>query len=691
LSALDGILDKLAGVKQQGSGFIARCPAHEDRRQSLSVSTGDDGRVLLKCHAGCEVDSMLDAIGLVPADLFERREPRERGRVVAEYEYRDETGVLLYVVERHSPKKFLQKKPARGGGWEYRLNGVRRVPYRLADVRAAIAAGRWVLIVEGEKDVERLAPLKFAATCNAGGAGKWREEWSPIFEGAKVAIVPDNDVAGRKHAGQVGAWLSEVAADVRLVTLPDVGEHGDVSDWLAKGHDVAELRDLIGNAPTWHPLDEPSHSFPPENRATAQPPPLADEPRILDRFRSEVRGRGLVGEERNAATLYLVLTSRLLDRQVSAGVKGHSSSGKSWTVQTVVEYFPRDAVIEFTAMSERALVYSTQEFKHRTLVVYELTGLREGVEDDMTSYFVRTLLSEGRIDYEVTVRDKEGGFTTKKIVKEGPTNLIFTTTKTRVHAENETRVLSLHTDDSSEQTARVLAELANESNGARADEEWQALQRWLAVADNEVTIPFAAALAERVPPVAVRLRRDFGALLSLIRAHAVLHQRTRARDEAKRIIATLDDYAVVRELVGATLAEGVESTVAPIVRETVTTVTRLATDAGVMARAVAEELRIDKSNASRRLSRAADVGYLRNLEDRRGKPARWVLGEPLPEDVALLPEPADLADGCAVARSPEGKECEPLDPDDPDYGYKLALARAAEVQRARTRAAEAAE
>ena len=97
----------------------------------------------------------------------------------------------------------------------------------------------------------------------------------------------------------------------------------------------------------------------------------------------------------------------------------------------------------------------------------------------MTSYFVRTLLSEGRIDYEVTVRGKDGGFTTKKIVKQGPTNLIFTTTKTRVHAENETRILSLATDDSREQTARVLLELADEDNGDGDLESWRDFQRWL--------------------------------------------------------------------------------------------------------------------------------------------------------------------------------------------------------------------
>ena len=72
-----------------------------------------------------------------------------------------------------------------------------------------------------------------------------------------------------------------------------------------------------------------------------------------------------------------------------------------------------------------------------------------------------------------------------------------------------------------------------------------------------MTIPYSQQLAERVPPVAVRLRRDFGSLLALIRAHAILHQATRDRDDDGRIIATLDDYAVVRDLVADTIAEGV--------------------------------------------------------------------------------------------------------------------------------------
>jgi hypothetical protein len=403
-----------------------------------------------------------------------------------------------------------------------------------------------------------------------------------------------------------------------------------------------------------HPLSSLDSTAHPHTRSSTSAqvpcPPLAQLHSILDAVADEVGSRGLVGEERLAKTLYLVLTSRLLDQQVSAGVKGHSASGKSYTVETVVRLFPPEAYLTFTAMSQHALVYSAEEYAHRTLVVYEVTALREGNEDDLTSYFVRSLLSEGRIEYPVTVRGKDGGFVTKTIVKEGPTNLVFTTTKTQVHAENETRILSLATDDSREQTARVLLQLADERSSSTDLEEWRGLQRWLAGAEHRVVVPYALGLAQRVPPVAVRLRRDFGALLALIRAHAMLHQANRDRDAAGCVIATVEDYEVVRDLVADVIAQGVGATVAATVRETVAAVATLEPDdeEGVTVRAVSDVLHLDRSNVARRLNVAADGGYVRNLEDRRGRPGRWVLsGDPLPDAVDLLPDPVQLRNTCA--------------------------------------------
>jgi hypothetical protein len=506
---------------------------------------------------------------------------------------------------------------------------------------------------------------------NAGGGKVALADWHDVaLNGRRVIIAFDGDVARkepvRKAARALGDYLAAMkGARPEYLWLPDTDEKTGLDDYLLD-HGVDELWARV--KPTPPPMSAVTLS-PPERTATAQPPsstvmpPIARLHRILDQLGDEIRAHGLAGEEKLAKTLYLVLTSRLLDQQVSAGVKGHSASGKSYTVQLVTQFFPRHAYLEMTAMSEHALVYSPEQYAHRTLIVYEVVALREGAEDNMTAYFIRSLLSEGRIEYPVTVRDKDGGFTTKTIVKEGPTNLIFTTTKTQVHAENETRILSLTTDDSRAQTARVLLELADETNGDSDLADWRDLQSWLAGAEHRVTIPYARQLAEQIPPIAVPLRRDVGALLALVRAHAVLHQATRERDDDGRIIATLDDYAVVRDLVAETITEGVGATVSDTVRAAVAAVARLATEHGVMARAVAEELGVDKSTAGRRLGRAADGGYVRNLEDKRGKPGRWVIGDPLPETVELLPDPVQLATadnivdlrGCAVAPFPGGK------------------------------------
>ena len=515
-------------------------------------------------------------------------------------------------------------------------------------------------ITEGSKKADAAVCAGLACIALAG-VWSWRgtnsssgkaavADWHDIaLNGRPVVLAFDSDVvrkrAVRQALTQFAAYLASKGAAVRYLHPPhtDDGKTG-LDDYLA-GHTVDELHTLVRPEPPEVVDAAPS---PPETGATPQHPKSSGMPsvavlrRILDGVGDEVRVRGLVGEERLAQTLYLVLTSRLLDKQVSAGVKGHSASGKSYAVETITRFFPPEAYLEFTAMSERALVYSPEQYSHRTLIVYEVVALREGVEDDMTSYFVRSLLSEGRINYPVTVRDKDGGFTTKTIIKEGPTNLIFTTTKTRVHAENETRILSLGTDDSREQTARVLLELADEGQGGDDLSEWQDLQRWLTGAEHRVTIPYAKALVEKIPPVAVRLRRDVGSLLALIRSHAVLHQATRQKDQAGRIVADLDDYAVVRDLVADVMAEGVGATVSETVRETVEAVAAIAPPNGIELRALADRLKLDKSNVSRRLARAADGGYVRNLEDKRGKPGRWVIGDPLPEAADLLPDPEKL-------------------------------------------------
>ena len=67
---VDRLLAKLPDAKRNGHGWTARCPAHDDRRASLSIAEGDDGRALVKCHAGCKADAICAAVGLTVLDLM---------------------------------------------------------------------------------------------------------------------------------------------------------------------------------------------------------------------------------------------------------------------------------------------------------------------------------------------------------------------------------------------------------------------------------------------------------------------------------------------------------------------------------------------------------------------------------------------------------------------------------------------
>ncbi len=358
---------------------------------------------------------------------------------------------------------------------------------------------------------------------------------------------------------------------------------------------------------------------------------------------------------------YLAVTSRLLERPVSIALKGPSSGGKSHVVERVLSFVPESAYYALTAMSEPTLAYSEEPIKHRFLVICEAAGM----SGEFATYLMRSLLSEGRVRYE-TVEKTSEGIKARLIEREGPTGLIVTTTATRLHPENETRLLSLTVSDTQAQTQAVMVALANEVGQAMPDlEVWHALQVWLESAEHRVCIPYAKQLAALIPPVAVRLRRDFGALLNLIRAHALLHQATRERDAEGRIVATIEDYAAVRELVVDLVGEGVEATVPATVRETVEAVKRLREDSNgepVTVTDLARELRLDRSAVSRRVRNAKDRGYLRDLEENLRKPSRLVLGDDLPDDLQILPKPEDVRAGMQKRASSNARPDEAQEP-----------------------------
>jgi hypothetical protein len=316
-------------------------------------------------------------------------------------------------------------------------------------------------------------------------------------------------------------------------------------------------------------------------------------------------------------------------------------------VQGVLDLFPKSAYFCMTAMSEKALAYFAESLEHRFMVLFEA----EGMSGKFATYFVRSLLSEGCLKYDTVERGPDGP-RAKHIERPGPTGLITTTTLPKLHPENETRFFSVPVNDTPEQTARILLAIAG--NRAQAHQidlaAWIKFQEWLSTGERRVIVPYAENLAGLVPPLAIRLRRDFPALLTLIESHALLHRESRERDQEERIVATMEDYAAIKELVADLISEGVSASVSPTIRETVEAVKVLYEQFpyGVSLSELAKALKLDKSVVSRRVAAAEKDHYLLNEEPQRGKPARLRVGEPLPDEVQVLPT-VETLDRCSVA------------------------------------------
>jgi len=283
-------------AKKQGAGWQGHCPAHKDKSPSFTVDHGRNGGIVLKCHRGCDIDSICSALGITQADLFP---PKQKQTTQAQgkpkynldkvYDYKDESGALLFQAVRqrladpakfpNEPRKqFRQRKPDGKGGWVWNLQGVRRVLYGLPELIAANPDAT-VWIVEGEKDRDRLKSLGLVSTCNPMGAGKWLDEYSDFLLGRDVIIIPDNDpqaiapdgslrfhpdgrpvLPGQDHAQEVAASLHGKAKSIRVLELPNLPEKGDVSDWLDAGGTEDQLCKMADALPEWIPVANNGHA-----------------------------------------------------------------------------------------------------------------------------------------------------------------------------------------------------------------------------------------------------------------------------------------------------------------------------------------------------------------------------------------------------------------------------------------------
>jgi putative DNA primase/helicase len=267
MTPLERVLARFPSARAVKGGYEARCPAHDDRRASLFISTGDDGRALLFCHARCPTRAVLKAIGLTFPDLFpanserpsrpwvktpsppsSRPEPPQKPkRVYATPEkaalayglgHPDRTWVyqaadaveIGRVLRWNYPNGLKAIRPLAtvSHGWVLGSPCRPRGLYGLPEILRLSAETVW--LCEGEKCADWVASLGLLGTSTWGGAnGIQHADLTPLL-GRRVVIVPDHDEAGIAYARDCIRLLSGCASQLEIVPPRCFAWKQDIAD-----------------------------------------------------------------------------------------------------------------------------------------------------------------------------------------------------------------------------------------------------------------------------------------------------------------------------------------------------------------------------------------------------------------------------------------------------------------------------
>ncbi|QJW95618.1 hypothetical protein [Frigoriglobus tundricola] len=369
-----------------------------------------------------------------------------------------------------------------------------------------------------------------------------------------------------------------------------------------------------------------------------------ENPMMIERISADIQDAGVVGERELALALYLVGSSAQLPEPLAAVVRGPSSSGKSFLVETVASFFPPEVTLKATDLSPNALYYFPPgELRHRWVVAGERSRMENDERAEATRA-LREMISAGRLSKAVAVKEADT-IVSRLIVQEGPIAFVETTTLEDIFAEDANRCLIFNTDERDEQTRRILSATASRAAGkvqnqpARCRAIHYAIQRMLP--RTNVVIPFAPDLAALLPASRVEERRDLSKVLRFIRASALLHHRRREEDIDGHVVATLADYQLALRLAACGLDAARSGLSDPARRCFEVLCDRFGRNE---FDSIAAETAAAKSRSSVRawLSALAQRGFVEQTELNKGpNPARWRLTGQEPESAASYLPPVE--------------------------------------------------
>jgi hypothetical protein len=279
---------------------------------------------------------------------------------------------------------------------------------------------------------------------------------------------------------------------------------------------------------------------------------LAD-PALLSRICRKLQELGLVGEKRNALVVFLAAVTKAFKKPVSVIVKGNSSSGKSNLLRLVCLLFSLDCVLKRASLTQKAPVYGDGSLAGKILYLFEYRGGKEA------QYLIRLQQSEGEIAHEFTAGGgKRKGTAVAR--REGSPVVLTSTTEKKVFVDDETRFLSLRSDDSPELTREiVMQQFATEevANREPATAVWREATRILTEKCPKFVHPtWMKAVATHIPTDDTRARRDAARCRGLLEAVALVRSYSDGRrdDNANCVEIHFADYCTAFEILNEALS-----------------------------------------------------------------------------------------------------------------------------------------
>ena len=587
-------------------------------------------------HSSVKQDTVLQGLTVAALAVAKKLDEKFLKSIgLRDVKYRDQRAVLIPYLTRNSEIHCLRYRLSLDTEPRFVWRSGDRINlYGLERITAIRRAG-WVLLVEGESDCwtgwQQNLPV-----LGVPGKTAWKSEWKNHFDGMKVYIW--QEPGAEDFTDRISRDLDRMS--LYVIEAPEGIK--DISEAHLQGTNLPDfIEELKASAISAEELaKEQSEGNAARLKRKAAKILAAEDP--VDIVERAIRDLGYGGKIEPALITYLAATSRLLKMRAGSMpvhllLVGVPSSGKSYTLKIVALLLPDDVVHEIDAGSPRSLIYDNADLTHKIIIFGESDSLPMG-EDNPAASAIRNLLQEHQLRYSVVVRDAETRrYTTQNICKTGPSVLITTAVR-GLGPQLGSRLFSLEVPDDAAQVRAALATQAGiELNGAADPNEGLiAYQAYLqALAPWDVLISYADQLAEAIgkSALAPRMLRDFSRVLSLVKGCAILRHRHRQLDGKGRLIATIDDYRtiyeLVREMYQATVTGASER-----VKAVIGAVVELG-GCNITVTGIALHLKIPKMAVTRAVRIALKNGWLINSEFRKGFPFKLEVGEALPDESGL--------------------------------------------------------